>query len=96
MPELDELQTLGDSKPNKYSLWSKVHPWQPGLLAWAIGDRSIETFEMLWQQVRKWQSFRYITYGYEVYPHFINSADHLVSKLTGRGLRMRVLASFTI
>ena len=78
--ELDELQTFVGSKQNKYWLWSAVNHWQPGILAWVIGDRSAETFEILWQQVYKLNSFWYVTDGYKVYPRFIDSSDHLVSK----------------
>ena len=78
--ELDELQTFVGSKQNKYWLWSAVNHWQPGILAWVIGDRSAETFELLWHQVHRWESFWYVTDGYKVYPRFIESSDHLVSK----------------
>lgn len=78
--QLDELQTFVGSKQNKYWLWSAVNHWQPGILAWVIGDRSAETFEILWQQVHKWKSFWYVTDGYKVYPRLIESTDHLVSK----------------
>ena len=45
-----------------------------------IGERSGETFELLWRQVQKWKSFWYVSDGYKVYQSFIESAAHLVSK----------------
>lgn len=78
--ELDELQTFVGSKQNKYWLWTAVNHWYSGIFTWVIGDRSSETFEMLWQQARKWKSFWYVTDGYKVYPRFIDLTDHLVSK----------------
>lgn len=78
--ELDELPTFVGSKQNKSWLWSAVNHWQPGTLAWVIPDRSPETFELLWQQAKKWKSFWYVTDGDKVYPRFIESSDHLVSK----------------
>lgn len=51
-----------------------------GVIAWVLGDRSAETFKRLWQRIKCWHSYFYVTDGYPVYPCFIDSGDHLVSK----------------
>ena len=38
------------------------------------------TFRQLWQRIRAWNLYFYVTDGYPVYPCFINQEDHLVSK----------------
>lgn len=63
-------------------------------MAWTTGDRSAATFEPLWKQIRKWQSYFYVTDGYKVYPIFINDEDHIVSKtymtrVEGENTRLR-------
>lgn len=78
--ELDELQTFVGRKKHKLWLWSVVNHWNPGIVAWGLGDRSAKTFEPLWKLVRQWKSFWYVTDGYSVYRCFIADADHLVSK----------------
>lgn len=70
----------GGSKRNKVWIWTVVNHWQQGILAWVVGDRSANTFRQLWCIVRCWQSFWYVTDGYVVYPKFIESDSHLVSK----------------
>jgi len=40
------------------------------MLAIVIGNRSAETFKPLWQIVKGWQCFFYVTDGYVVYPQF--------------------------
>ena len=67
-------------KKNKRWLWTVVNHFSPGILAWRLGDRSADTFEPLWQMIRGWQSFFYVTDGWLVYPRFINDCDHLVLK----------------
>ena len=52
----------------------------PGILAWVLGNRSSKTFKLLWQIIRCWHSYFYVTDGYPVYPCFISNEDHLVSK----------------
>ena len=52
----------------------------PGILAWVLGNRSSETFKLLWQIIRCWHSYFYVTDGYPVYPCFISNEDHIVSK----------------
>ncbi|PIG90414.1 IS1 family transposase [Gloeocapsopsis sp. IPPAS B-1203] len=92
--ELDELQTFVGSKKNKFWLWTAVNHKAPGILAWVLGDRSAETFKQLWQIVRCWQSFWYVTDGYAVYAMFIDDICHLVSKtymtrVEGENTRLR-------
>ena len=81
-------------KKNKRWLWTVVNHFSPGILAWRLGDRSANTFEPLWQMIRGWQSFFYITDGSKVYPRFINDCDHLVLKtymtrVEGENTRLR-------
>ncbi|PMB25131.1 hypothetical protein CEN46_06395 [Fischerella thermalis CCMEE 5318] len=61
-------------------IWSVVNHKSSGILGWILGDRSSETFKHLWQRVKTWNSYFYVTHGYPVYPCFINQEDHLVSK----------------
>jgi IS1 family transposase len=35
---LDELQTFVGDKQHKIWLWTAVNHWQPGIIAWTIGD----------------------------------------------------------
>ena len=53
---------------------------QPGILKFVVGNRSLDTFRLLWQRIQGWRCFLYITDGYHVYPCLIEDADHLVSK----------------
>lgn len=78
--EIDELQTFVASKKNKVWVWTVVNHWKKGILLWTIGERSHQTFEILWQIISCWHSFWYVTDGYKVYPGYIESEDHLVSK----------------
>ena len=64
----------------KIWLWTAVNTASTGILAWNIGDRSAETFKPLWNIVKGWQCFFYITDGYVVYPKFLDDIDHIVSK----------------
>lgn len=52
----------------------------PGILKFMVGNRSLDTFRLLWQQIQGWECFLYITDGYKVYPCLIEDGDHLVSK----------------
>ena len=67
-------------KKNKIWLWTAVNKGSAGILAWVLGDRSAETFKKLWNILRGWECFLYVTDGYAVYPCFIDDSDHLVSK----------------
>ncbi len=62
-------------------MWTAVNKHTPGVIAWVLGDRSSETFKLLWQIISCWHSYFYvITRGSAVYPCFINNEDHIVSK----------------
>ena len=67
-------------KKNKIWLWTAVNKHIPGVIAWVLGDRSSDTFKLLWQTISCWHSYFYVTDGYPVYPCFINDEDHIVSK----------------
>ena len=45
------------------------------ILLWRIGDRSHETFEPIWQIIKCWHSFWYVTDGWKVYPMYIEPED---------------------
>lgn len=92
--DLDELQTFVGNKRHKIWIWTAVSHWRAGILAWVVGDRSAETFKLLWCIVKSWQSFWYVTDGYAVYPVFIEDDSHLVSKtymtrVEGENTRLR-------
>lgn len=57
-----------------------VNHKQAGILAWVVGDRSANTFQPLWNIVKCWHCFFYLTDGWSVYPMFIEDTDHIVSK----------------
>jgi hypothetical protein len=42
--ELDELETFVGKKESKVWIWTVVNHFQPGVLGWAIGDHSAQTF----------------------------------------------------
>ncbi len=77
------LQTNVGNKRHKLWLWTAVNHDQAGILAWAIGDRSAATFKPLWNIVKCWHCFFYVTDGWKVYPMFIESGDQIVSKTAG-------------
>ena len=92
--EIDELQTFVGCKKNKFWIWTVVNHWQQGILLWTIGDRSHQTFERIWQIIKFWRSFWYVTDGWKVYPMYIQPEDHLVSKtymtrVEGENTRLR-------
>lgn len=92
--EIDELQTFIGNKKNKVWLWTVVNHWKPGIILWAIGDRSSSSFQILWSTIKCWHSFWYVTDGWKVYPGFIEPEDHLVCKtymtrVEGENTRLR-------
>ena len=53
-----------------------------------------ETFEPIWQIIKCWHSFFYVTDGWKVYPMYIEPEDHLVCKtymtrVEGENIRLR-------
>ena len=92
--EIDELQTFVGNKKNKLWIWTVVNHKQKGILLWSIGDRSSRTFEQIWQIIKCWHSFWYVTDGWKVYPMYIEPEDHLVCKtymtrVEGENTRLR-------
>lgn len=72
--------TLRSVKKNCIWLWTVVNKASAGIIAIVIGDRSAKTFKPLWQIVKGWECFFYVTDGYVVYPQLIEDADHIVNK----------------
>ena len=65
-----------------------------GILAWVLGDRSSQTFQPLWEIVKLWQCYFYVTDGWTVYPSFIPDGDQIVCKtymtrVEGENTRLR-------
>lgn len=93
--ELDEIQTYIGKRRNKVWVWTAINHYEQGILAIQIGDRSGETFEPLWERIRKWDSRRYLTDGYCVYEHYIDSEKHTVlpktqlTRVEGENTRLR-------
>ena len=92
--EIDELQTFVGAKKNKYWVWTVVNHKKKGIILWAIGDRSHQTFASIWSVISCWHSFWYVTDGWKVYPMYIESEDHLISKtymtrVEGENTRLR-------
>lgn len=90
--ELDELQTFVGNKEIKVWVWTAVNHLAKGILAWTIGYRSSETFDVLWAMIRNWACYFWVSDGYCVYPKFINPEDHIVSKpymTEGENTRLR-------
>ncbi len=92
--EIDELQTFVGNKKNKFWIWTVVNHQKKGIILWNIGDRSHESFEPIWQIIKCWHSFFYVTDGWKVYPMYIESEDHLISKtymtrVEGENTRLR-------
>ena len=52
---VDELETFIGSKKTCGWLWTAVNKHVPGVIAWVLGDRSSETFKLLWQIIRCWR-----------------------------------------
>ena len=92
--EIDELQTFVGSKKNRFWIWTVVNHQKKGIILWNIGDRSHESFQPIWQIIKCWHSFFYVTDGWKVYPMYIEPEDHLVSKtymtrVEGENTRLR-------
>ena len=43
-----------------------------------IGNRSGQTFDKLWQRIKKWNSRRYFSDGYCIYAIYIPAKKHIV------------------
>ena len=75
-------------------MWTAVDHFKKGILGWVIGDHSSETFRPLWELVKSWGCYFYVSDGWSVYPCFIAEGDHIVSKtymtrVEGENTRLR-------
>ena len=68
-------------KKNKRWIWTSVNKDNQGILEYVIGDRSSDTFEELWNKIKHWNCYFWITDGYKVYPNFIPDGDQIISKI---------------
>jgi len=68
-------------KKNKKWIWTSVDKDNTGILEYVIGDRSADTFERLWNKIKPWNCYFWITDGYKVYPSFIPDGDQIISKI---------------
>ncbi len=92
--ELDELETFVGSKRNKCWIWTVVNHFQPGILGWVVGDHSARTFRPLWDTIRVWHCYFWVSDGNPVYPGFIPEGDQIISKtymtrVEGENTRLR-------
>jgi insertion element IS1 protein InsB len=59
-----------------------------------MGDHSAKTFQPLWELVRNWKCYFYVTDGWPVYPMFIPDGDQIICKtymtrVEGENTRLR-------
>lgn len=73
--ELDELETFVGKKKNKVWIWTVVDHFRAGILGWAMGEHSANTFQGLWQCISFWKCYFWVSDGNLVYP--ISSSDTL-------------------
>ena len=66
------------SEKSQVWLWTAVDHFQPGILAWVLGDHSAQTFNPLWNIVATWKCYFYITDGWKVYPRYIRDGDQII------------------
>ena len=69
------------AQKNKVWIWTAVNHFEPGILDWAIGDHSSDTFEPMWQRIKHWDCYFWVSDGLKVYPRYIPDGDQIVSKL---------------
>jgi IS1 family transposase len=79
---------------NKIWVSTAVDHFKKGILGWVIGDHSSETFRLLWELVKSWGCYFYVSDGWSVYSCFIAEEDHIVSKtymtrVEGENTRLR-------
>ena len=93
------------AKKNQIWIWTTVDKYKPVIIDWVVGEvvatllvpqagRSSETFKTLWQGIKSWNSFWYVTDGYAVYKSFISAISQIVSKtymtrVEGENTRLR-------
>ena len=81
-------------KKNKIWIWTAVNHFQEGILDWVLGEHSSQTFKPLWNRVKQWKCYFYVTDGWKVYPEFIPSEDQIIRKtymtrVEGENTRLR-------
>lgn len=67
-----------DSNSSSFARATAVDHFKPCILGWVFGDRNSKTFEPLWEIVKKWQCYFYVTDAWKVYPRFIPDGDQIV------------------
>jgi IS1 family transposase len=82
------------AKKNKVWIWTAVDHFREGILEWNIGDRSGNTLKPLWERVKKWKCYFYVTDGWKAYQSFIPNEDQIISKtymtrVEGENTRLR-------
>ena len=87
--EIDELQTFVGCKKNKFWVGSVVNHWNQGILLWTVGDRSHETFEQIWQIIKCWHSFWYVTRTHSRPSRLTTRGGTPLPLFEGRKLRFR-------
>jgi insertion element IS1 protein InsB len=92
--ELDELETFVGCKRDKVWIWTVLDHFPSGILGWAVGDHSAETFRPLWPVIACWPCFFWGSDGNPVYPTFIPVGDPIVSttdmtRVAGENTRLR-------
>jgi IS1 family transposase len=61
-------------------VWTAVNKAVMGILVFVLGDRRTEKFKHLWQIVRGWECFFYVTDGYCGYDKFIDDCDRIIAQ----------------
>lgn len=82
------------AKKNQVWIWTAVDHFREGILEWNIGDRSGNTLKPLWERVKKWKCYFYVTDGWKAYQSFIPNEDQIISKnymtrVEGENTRLR-------
>ncbi len=65
---------------NKIWLWTAVDHFKQEVLGWILGDRSSETFKILWEDISQWKYYFDVADGWKVYPSFISEGAQIVSQ----------------
>lgn len=79
---------------NKRWLWTAVDHFQGGILDWTLGDHSAQTFEPLWERIKVWECYFWVSDGWRVYDQFLPDEDRIISKtymtrVEGENTRLR-------
>ncbi len=92
--EVDELHTFVGSKQNPRWVWTAVNHFQAGILDWTVGDRSARTFKPMWERIKVWDCYFWVSDGWKVYDQFLPDEDRIISKtymtrVEGENTRLR-------